>query len=103
MPTTFINTIVSFSPIEYTGISSAVTNMMRIVGGAIGPVITTVILTSVKVSITVDNVEGSYPSPVAFNILFGLGLVMAIASVVLAIRLKQSATKMTPLTAKDIT
>ena len=103
LPTTFINTIVSFSPREYTGISSAVTNMMRIVGGAIGPVITTVILTSVTVSITVDNVEGSYPSPVAFNIVFGMGLVMAIASVFLAIRLKHLATKMTPLTTKDIT
>lgn len=103
LPTTFINTIVSFSPREYTGISSAVTNMMRIVGGAIGPVITTVILTSVTVSITVDNVEGSYPSPVAFNIVFGIGLVMAIASVFLGIRVKHLATKMTPLTAKDIT
>ena len=77
--------------------------MMRIVGGAIGPVITTVILTSVTVSITVDNVEGSYPSPVAFNIVFGLGVVMAIASVFLVIRMKHLATKMTPLTAKDIT
>ena len=103
LPTTFINTIISFSPREYTGISSAVTNMMRIVGGAIGPVITTVILTSVTVSITVDNVEGSYPSPEAFNILFGIGLVMAIASVFLGIRMKHLATKMTPLTAKDIT
>jgi MFS family permease len=103
LPTTFINTIISFSPREYTGISSAVTNMMRIVGGAIGPVITTVILTSVTVSITVDNVEGSYPSPVAFNIIFGIGLVMAIASVFLGIRVKHLATKMTPLTAKDIT
>ena len=103
LPTTFINTIISFSPKEYTGISSAVTNMMRIVGGAIGPVITTVILTSVTVSITVDNVEGSYPSPVAFNIVFGIGLVMAIASVFLGIRVKHLATKMTPLTTKDIT
>jgi len=103
LPTTFINTIVSFSPREYTGISSAVTNMMRIVGGAIGPVITTVILTSVTVSITVDNVEGSYPSPEAFNIVFGMGLVMAIASVFLAVRLKHLATKMTPLTTNDIT
>ena len=77
--------------------------MMRIVGGAIGPVITTVILTSVTVSITVDNVEGSYPSPVAFNIVFGIGLVMAIVSVFLALRMKHLATKMTPLTTKDIT
>jgi hypothetical protein len=77
--------------------------MMRNVGGAIGTVITTVILTYVTVSITVDNVYGSYTSPVAFNIVFGIGLVMAIASVFLAIRLKHLVTKMTPLTAKDIT
>ena len=103
LPITFINTITSFTPREYTGISSAATNMMRIVGGAIGPVITTVILASVTVSITVDNVAKSYPSPVAFNIMFAVGVVMAIASVFLAMRMKHLATKMTPLTAKDIT
>ena len=35
------------------------------------------ILASATVSITVDNVEKSYPSPVTFNILFGLGNSMA--------------------------
>jgi hypothetical protein len=44
-----------------------------------------------------------HPNPVAFNIMFGMGLVMAIASVVLAIRMKHLVTKMTPLTAKDMT
>ena len=58
------------TPKEYTGIGSAVTNMMRIVGGAIGPVVTTVILASATISITVDNVEKSYPSPVTYNILY---------------------------------
>ena len=83
LPMTLNNTNIRFTPKEYTGISSAVTNMMRIVGGAIGPVMTTVILASVTISITVDNVEKSYPSPVTFNILFGVGLVMAIACVFL--------------------
>jgi hypothetical protein len=77
--------------------------MMRIVGGAIGPVLTTVILASATIPITVDNVEKSYPSPVTFNIVFGLGLVMAIACVFLAMRMKHLATKMTPLTLTDIT
>ena len=102
LPLTLNTTNISFTPGEYTGISSAVTNMMRIVGGAIGPVVTTVILTSITVSVTVDNVEKSYPSPLAFNIMFGMGVVMAIACVVLAIRMKHLATKMVPLTAKDI-
>jgi hypothetical protein len=76
--------------------------MMRIIGGAIGPVLTTVILASATVSITVENVEKSYPDPVTFNILFGLGVVMTIACVFLAIRMNHLATKMTPLTAKDV-
>ena len=103
LPNTLINTTIGFTPREYTGISSAVTNMMRIVGGAIGPVMATVILTSATIPITVDNVEQIYPSPITFNILFGLGLVMAIACVFLAMRMKRLASKMTPLTAKDVT
>ena len=103
LPNTLNNTTIGFTPREYTGISSAITNMMRIVGGAIGPVMATVILASATIPITVDNVEQSYPSPVTFNILFGLGVAMAIACVFLAIRMKHLATKMTPLIAKDIT
>jgi MFS family permease len=103
IPNSLNNTTIGFTPREYTGISSAVTNMMRIVGGAIGPVMATVILASATIPITVDNVEQSYPSPVTFNILFGLGVAMAIACVFLAIRMKHLATKMTPLIAKDIT
>ena len=76
--------------------------MMRIIGSAIGPVLTTVILTSITIPITVDNVEKSYSNPVAFNILMGVGLVMAIACAFLAIRMRHIATKMKPLTAKDI-
>jgi MFS family permease len=103
LPMTLNNTTIGFTPKEYTGIGSAVTNMMRIVGGAIGPVMTTVILSSITVSITVDNVATNYPSPVTFNILFGIGFVVSIVCVFLAIRMKRLATKMTPLTTKDIT
>ena len=103
LPMTLTNTTIGFTPKEYTGIGSATTNMMRIVGGAIGPVMTTVILASATVSITVNDVATSYPSPVTFNILFGVGVAMAIACVFLGMRMKHLATKMVPLTAKDIT
>ena len=79
LPNILNNTNISFTPREFTRISSAITNMMRIVGGAIGPVMTTVILASATIPITADNVEKSYPSPLTFNILFGLGVAMAIA------------------------
>jgi hypothetical protein len=65
-------------------------------------VITSVILASITVSITVDNAQKTYPSPVAFNIVFGMAVILAIASVILAVRLKRLATKIVPLTAKDI-
>lgn len=103
LPMTLNNTNILFTPVEYTGISSATTNMMRIIGGAIGPVMTTVILASATVSITVDNVEANYPSPVTFNILFGVGVAMAIACVFLAFRMKHLANKMKPLTAEEMT
>ena len=67
--------------------------MMRIIGGAIGPVLATVILSSITIPITVDNVEKSYPSPVTFNILMGVGLVLAIVSTLLAIRMRRLAGK----------
>jgi len=102
LPNTLNNTTLAFTPRDYTGISSAITNMMRIVGGAIGPVITTVILTSATIHITVNNVEKSYPSPITFNILFGLGFGMAIACIFLGIRMKRLASKMVPLTANDM-
>ena len=55
------------------------------------------------ISITVNGTEGTYPSPEAFNIMFGAGLVMLVASVILGIRMKRLASRMVPLTAKDIT
>jgi len=102
LPMTLNNTNIGFTPVEYTGISSATTNMMRIIGGAIGPVLTTVILASVTISITVDNVPTTYPSPETFNILFGVGAAMGLACLFLAIRMRHLATKMTPLVAKDL-
>jgi MFS family permease len=97
-PNTIIVTTTSFTPREYTGMGSSITNMMRIVGASIGPVLVTVILASATIPITVDNVEKSYPDPVTYNILYGVGLAMSIATVFLAIRMRRLATKTKPLT-----
>ena len=102
IPNTVIVTIIGLTPTQYTGISSASTNMLRIIGGAIGPVITTVIITSSTIPITVDNVEKSYPDPFTWNILFAMGAVMAIVSAILAIRMKRLASKMKPITPEEL-
>ena len=102
IPNTVIVTIIGLTPVQYTGISSASTNMLRIIGGAIGPVITTVIVTSTTIPITVDSVTKGYPDPITWNILFAIGAVMAIASVVIAFIMKRLATKMKPITAEEL-
>lgn len=94
LPVTLVNTLISFTPREFTGISSAATSTMRIVGGAIGPVITTVILSSSLVPITMDDVTKDFPSPITFTIVFGIAVIMSIVSLVLVYRVKHLATKM---------
>ena len=93
LPVTLINIIISLTPRQLTGISSASTSDMRIIGGAIGPVIATVIITSILVSIEVDGVVAEYPSPSAFNIVFIVGLAMAIASTLLVSLMRRRAVK----------
>ena len=102
IPNTLINNNMSFTPGEYTGVSSALTNMMRIVGGAIGPVLTTVILSASTISITVNGVEGNYPNPVTYNVLFALGSAMAVGSLILAMRVKHISPRLKPLTTNDL-
>lgn len=91
LPVTLINIIMTLTPKELTGISSAATSDMRIIGGAIGPVIATVIVTSILVSIQVDGSAGQYPSPIAFNIVFIVGLVLSIASTILVMAMRRHA------------
>jgi MFS family permease len=102
LPVTLINIIISLTPRELTGISSASTSDMRIIGGAIGPVIATVIITSILVSVEVDGVVEEYPSPSAFNIVFIVGLAMAIASTILVSLMRVKAVKALSMQARGI-
>lgn len=93
LPITLINIIISLTPKELTGISSAATSDMRIIGGAIGPVIATVIISSILVSVEVDGSVGEYPSPNAFNIVFIVGLALSVVSTILAMVMRRNAVK----------
>jgi MFS family permease len=93
LPVTLINIIIALTPRELTGISSASTSDMRIIGGAIGPVIATVILSSILVPIEVNGTTNKYPSPVAFNIVFIVGLALSIAATILVMFMRKPAVK----------
>lgn len=94
LPITLINIIVGYlTPRELTGISSASTSDMRIIGGAIGPVIATVILSSILVPIEVNGTTTEYQSPTAFNIVFIVGLTLSVASTILVMFMRRPAVK----------
>ncbi|MFY9966812.1 MAG: MFS transporter [Nitrososphaeraceae archaeon] len=93
LPVTLINIIIALTPRELTGISSAATSDMRIIGGAIGPVIATVIISSILIPIEVDGTTNQYPSPTAFNIVFIVGLVLAIVATILVTLMRGPAVK----------
>jgi MFS family permease len=93
LPITLINIIISLTPKELTGISSAATSDMRVIGGAIGPVIATVIISSILVSVEVDGSVGEYPSPNTFNIVFIVGLMLSVVSTILVMLMRRNAVK----------
>jgi MFS family permease len=93
LPVTLINIIIALTPRNLTGISSAATSDMRIIGGAIGPVIATVIISSILMPIEVDGTTNHYPSPTAFNIVFIVGLALAIVATILVVLMRGPAVK----------
>ena len=93
LPVTLLNIIIALTPRKFTGISSASSSDMRIIGGAIGPVIATLILTSSLVSIDVDGTTSEYPSPTTFDIVFLVGLIMSIVSTILVALMRRPAVK----------
>jgi MFS family permease len=61
------NMVVSGSPREFIGISTGVGALLLFIGMAIGPALAGVYMQDHR---TVDGVEGSYPSPGSYNVVF---------------------------------
>ena len=75
--------IILFIPKDIMGTSVAVMNTLRIIGGAIWPIISGVIMQIFLVPVIVNGEEQLFPSVVAFNLIFFicmiLGIVLTIA------------------------
>ena len=85
------NMIVSSSPKEFTGISVGVGALLLFIGMAIGPALAGVYMENHK---TVEGVEGSYPSPGSYNLVFltaGLLSAVSVGFALMLIRRRASA------------
>ena len=65
--TASMNVIVSSSPIEFIGISVGVGALLIFIGMSIGPALTGAYMEDRK---TIEGVQGSYPSPTSYNLVF---------------------------------
>jgi MFS family permease len=84
------NLVVSSSPKEFTGISVGVGALLLFVGMAIGPALAGVYMENHE---TVEGVEGSYPSPDSYNLVFLTGGLLSAASLAFALVLKRRTAK----------
>jgi MFS family permease len=89
------NVIIYFTPRESTAVVSATFSTMRIIGGAIGPVIVGVFL-SVYTSevVTSEGARTSVPNETAFNTIFLVGAISSLLIIVMIIIMRRRALSM---------
>lgn len=89
------NVIMYFTPSESTAVVAATYSTMRIIGGAIGPVIAGLFMALYTARVqTPDGVVSSVPNAMAFNAIFLVGAITSLSIVALMIIMKRRAIKM---------
>ena len=82
------NMVVSSSPKEFTGISVGVGALLLFIGMAIGPALAGVYMENHE---TIDGVEGSYPSPRSYDLIFLTAGLLSGTTVGFALLLRRAA------------
>jgi MFS family permease len=86
-------TMVTSNPMEYTGLVSSTTTDMRVIGGSIGPVIAGIFMSLFVVTYEVGGQVESYPSPLSFNIIFIIALIVALVQAALVVMFRRRAAR----------
>jgi MFS family permease len=89
-----MNVIILATPGEYSGISLGIATLIRIIGSAIGPALAAMYM---QMSQSILNINGSirsFPSDMAFDMIFTTASVIAVVSIILAILLRGRVVKM---------
>ncbi len=89
-----MNVIILATPKEYTGISLGIATLVRIIGSAIGPALAAMYMQTNQTFLEVGNLTRSFPSDVAFFMIFSTATVIAAGSIVLSIMLQRRARQM---------
>lgn len=85
--------MITSNPVEYTGLISSTTTDLRVIGGAIGPIIAGTFMAIFVVPYEINGQVEYYPSPMAFNLIFIFAFVVAVAQAVVVLIFRRSAAK----------
>ena len=89
------NVIIYFTPRESTGVVSATFSTMRIIGGAIGPVIAGVFISLYVAEVPADDGgTTTVPNDMAFNVIFLVGAICSLLIIVFMVIMRRRALKM---------
>ncbi|MEW6603498.1 MAG: hypothetical protein AB1351_02280, partial [Thermoproteota archaeon] len=84
-------TMITSNSMEYTGLISSTTTDLRVIGGAIGPVIAGTFMSIFVVTYEIGGRVESYPSPVAFDYIFVVAFLVAVVQAALVIIFRRRA------------
>ncbi len=86
-------TLITSSPKEYTGLISAANTDLRVIGGALGPIIAGTFMTVFVVPYEIGGTVEYFPSPKSFTAIFLIALLFAITMAIMAIVFRRRASR----------
>jgi MFS family permease len=89
-----MNVIILATPGEYSGISLGIATLIRIIGSAIGPALAAMYMQMNQSILNINGVMRSFPSDMAFDMIFTTASVIAVVSIILAVLLRARVVKM---------
>ena len=89
-----MNVIILATPGEYSGISLGIATLIRIIGSAIGPALAAMYMQMNQSILNINGVMRSFPSDMAFDMIFTTASVIAVVSIILAVLLRARVIKM---------
>jgi MFS family permease len=89
-----MNVIILATPGEYSGISLGIATLIRIIGSAIGPALAAMYMQMSQSILNINGVIRSFPSDMAFDMIFTTASVIAGVSIILAVLLRGRVVKM---------
>ncbi len=87
-------TMITSNPIQYTGLISSTTTDLRVIGGAIGPIIAGTFMALFVVPYEIGGEVEYYPSPAAFDLIFIVAFLVALVQAVMVLVFRRNASKM---------